>query len=67
MTAPRHRWPLIAAAVAIIATPLMITGCARPGRELKAPCAPLGYADDATCGPLKPVNATPFESVIEDE
>jgi hypothetical protein len=45
----------------------MMAGCARPGRELKAPCAPLGYADDATCGPLKPVNATPFENVVEDE
>jgi len=67
MTAPRHRRPLIAAAAAIIATAVMMTGCARPGRELKAPCAPLGYADDATCGPLKPVNATPFDSVIEDE
>jgi hypothetical protein len=45
----------------------MMAGCARPGRELKAPCAPLGYVDDPACGPLKPVNATPFENVIEDE
>jgi hypothetical protein len=44
-----------------------MTACARPSRELKAPCTPLGYADDTACGPLKPVNATPFENVIEDE
>jgi hypothetical protein len=53
-------------ATAIIAAATM-AGCARPGRELKAPCAPLGYADAADCGPLKPVNATPFESMTEDE
>lgn len=57
----------IAAATAVIATAVMMTGCARPGRELKAPCAPLSYAEDAACGPLKPANATPFESVVEDE
>lgn len=68
MTVRRHRRPLIAAATAIIAmATMMVTGCARPGRELKAPCAPLGYADDVTCGPLKAVNATPFERVVEDE
>ena len=67
MTASRDRRPYVAAATAIIATAAMMAGCARPGRELKAPCAPLGYADDATCGPLKPVNATPFENVVEDE
>lgn len=67
MTAPRDRRRIIATATAIIATGAMMAGCARPGRELKAPCAPLGYADDVTCGPLKPVNARPFESVIGDE
>jgi len=67
MIDPSHRRPFIAAAAAIIATAVMMTACARPGRELKAPCAPLGYADDPACGPLKPANATPFESVIEDE
>jgi hypothetical protein len=67
MQPPQYKRPSIAAATAIIATAVMATGCARPGRELKAPCAPLGYADDVTCGPLKPVNATPFESVIENE
>jgi len=67
MTASRGKRLSVVDAVAIIATAAMMSGCARPGRELKAPCAPLGYADDATCGPLKPVNATPFGSVIEDE
>jgi hypothetical protein len=67
MAAFRDRQRYFAAATALIATAAMMTGCARPGRELKAPCAPLGYADDATCGPLKVVNATPFGSVIEDE
>jgi|ThiBiot_300_plan_2_1041538.scaffolds.fasta_scaffold05175_4 hypothetical protein len=67
MTASRDRRPYVAAATAIIATAAMMAGCARPGRELKAPCAPLGYVDDPACGPLKPVNATPFENVIEDE
>jgi hypothetical protein len=57
----------IAAAPAVIATALMMTGCARPGRELKAPCAPLSYAQHSACGPLKPANATPLESVFEDE
>jgi hypothetical protein len=66
MTVCRDRRLPIAVAAAIIALTVM-AGCARPDRELKAPCAPLGYADDAACGPLKPVNATPFESVIEDE
>lgn len=67
MTVCRHRRLLIAAATAIIATAVMMVGCARPGRELKAPCAPLSYADDAGCGPLKPANVTPFESVVEDK
>lgn len=67
MQAPKYKWSSIAVATAIIATAAMMAGCARPGRELKAPCAPLGYADDAACGPLKPANATPFESVVEDE
>ncbi len=57
----------IASVTAVMAVAIMMAGCARPGRELKAPCPALGYADDASCGPLKPVNATPFESVIEDE
>jgi hypothetical protein len=67
MAAPRNRHLFFVAATALIATAAMMAGCARPGSELKAPCAPLGYADDATCGPLKAVNATPFESAIEDE
>lgn len=44
----------------------MLGGCAGPGRELKAPCAPLAYAGDTSCGPLKPVNAPPFDRVVED-
>ncbi|MEI9425362.1 hypothetical protein O7A70_29815 [Mesorhizobium sp. Cs1299R1N1] len=57
------RW---VAVVAVAVTSVTVGGCARPGRELKAPCAPLAYAGDASCGPLKPVNATPFDGVVED-
>ncbi|WP_256754656.1 hypothetical protein [Mesorhizobium sp. Mes31] len=67
MQASRISRQSIAAATAVLATALLMTGCARPGRELKAPCAPLGYAEDAACGLLKPANATPFERVVEDE
>lgn len=52
--------------IAVALTSLMIGGCARPGRELKAPCAPLAYAGDASCGSLKPVNAPPFDRLAED-
>ncbi|TGQ13493.1 hypothetical protein [Mesorhizobium sp. M00.F.Ca.ET.217.01.1.1] len=52
--------------VAVAVVGVMLGGCARPGRELKAPCAPLAYAGKASCGPLKPVNAPPFDRVVED-
>ncbi|WP_292674137.1 hypothetical protein [Mesorhizobium sp.] len=52
--------------LAVAVTSVTLSGCARPGRELKAPCAPLAYAGDASCGPLKPVNAPPFDRVVED-
>lgn len=36
----------------------LATGCARPGRELKAPCGPISsYAADGKCGELKPANS----------
>lgn len=56
-----------AGVVAVAVASVMLGGCARPGRELKAPCAPLAYAGDAGCGLLKPVNAPPFDRVVEDE
>ncbi|OBQ86500.1 hypothetical protein A9K71_17480 [Mesorhizobium sp. WSM3873] len=55
-----------AAVVALGAMSVTVAGCARPARELKAPCAPLAYVGDASCGPLKPVNAPPFDRVVED-
>ncbi|WP_292387272.1 hypothetical protein [Mesorhizobium sp.] len=51
--------------LAVAVTSVMLGGCARPGRELRAPCTPLAYAGDASCGPLKPVNAPPFDRVVE--
>jgi hypothetical protein len=42
----------------------LITACASPARELKAPCGPLAsYAEDDHCGAAKPVNAA-FETVL---
>ncbi|ESY89646.1 hypothetical protein X738_31510 [Mesorhizobium sp. LNHC209A00] len=40
-------------------------GCAN--RELKAPCGPLAYAHADECGALKPVNSTPFASIIDED
>ncbi|RWO26704.1 hypothetical protein [Mesorhizobium sp.] len=62
MPAWLRRVGVIAASVASV----MVGGCAGPGRELKAPCAPLAYVGDASCGPLKPVNAPPFDRAVED-
>lgn len=42
------------------------TGCARPGRELKAPCGPISsYAADDECGELKPANSA-FDKVTSE-
>lgn len=42
----------------------LITACARPARELKAPCGPLSaFAKDDHCGAAKPVNAA-FQTVL---
>ncbi|RUX47749.1 hypothetical protein EOA33_17545 [Mesorhizobium sp. M4A.F.Ca.ET.050.02.1.1] len=57
-------WGRRGGVVAAVAS-VMLGGCAGPGRELKAPCAPLAYAGDTSCGPLKPVNAPPFDRVVE--
>lgn len=45
----------------------ILTSCASAERELKAPCGPLPFAasDHDNCGPLKPVNVNPFDSVLE--
>jgi hypothetical protein len=51
--------------VIVIAIVLALSSCA--SRELKAPCGPLAYADEDGCGPLKPVNSTPFASVLEQQ
>lgn len=42
------------------------TGCARPGRELKAPCGPISsYAANDECGELKPANSA-FDKVMSE-
>lgn len=44
----------------------LATGCARPGRELKAPCGPISsYAANDECGELKPVNSA-FDEVMSE-
>ncbi|GEM_PF-6451629 len=50
--------------LAVMATSLM--ACAS-GKELKAPCGPLkSYVEtEDTCGPLKPINATPFDAILD--
>lgn len=58
-------WWRRAGVVAVAVASVMVGGCARPSRELKAPCAPLAYVGNPGCGPLKPVNAPPFDRVVE--
>jgi len=42
----------------------LATACARPGRELKAPCGPISsYAANDECGELKPANSA-FDKVV---
>jgi len=42
---------------------VLATACARPGRELKAPCGPISsYAVNDECGELKPLNSA-FEKM----
>jgi hypothetical protein len=44
----------------------LATACARPGRELKAPCGPISsYAANNECGELKPLNSS-FENVTPE-
>lgn len=44
----------------------LATGCARPGRELKAPCGPISsYAANDACGELKPVNSA-FDKLMSE-
>ncbi|WP_164760139.1 MULTISPECIES: hypothetical protein [unclassified Mesorhizobium] len=44
----------------------LATACARPGRELKAPCGPISsYAANDACGELKPANSA-FDKVVSE-
>jgi hypothetical protein len=43
----------------------LATGCARPGRELKAPCGPISSFAANECGELKPVNSA-FDNVMSE-
>ncbi|TJV93912.1 MAG: hypothetical protein E5X84_00735 [Mesorhizobium sp.] len=44
----------------------LATACARPGRELKAPCGPISsYAANDACGELKPANSA-FDKVASE-
>ncbi len=44
----------------------LATACARPGRELKAPCGPISsYAANDECGELKPANSA-FDKVMSE-
>jgi hypothetical protein len=52
--------------VVVLTMAVLATACARPGRELKAPCGPISsYAANNECGELKPLNSS-FENVTSE-
>ena len=52
--------------VFVLIMAVLATACARPGRELKAPCGPISsYAANNECGELKPLNSS-FENVTPE-
>lgn len=56
-----NSWVFLVLMMAAVAT-----GCARPSRELKAPCGPISsYATNDECGELKPVNSA-FDKVMSE-